>query len=98
MDPHLQLVLAELQDTLTLPCLPLALISILTVVLLTVCGGAGFSVSVGLSGKSFVLIEKVNAPSLIVKSGITLDKNIISFPSAISKSADSINEDIGCPL
>ena len=57
-----------------------------------------FSLSVELSGKSFVLIEKVNAPSFNVKSGITLDKNIISLPFAISKSADSINEDCGCPF
>jgi len=71
-EPHLQLVLAALHDTLILPCLPLALISILTVEFVTVCGGCGFSLSVGLSGKSFVLIEKVNAPSFNVKSGITL--------------------------
>ena len=61
IEPHFQLVPAALQDTLTLPCLPLALISILAVELVTVCGGFGFSLDVLLSGKSFVLIEKVKS-------------------------------------
>ena len=72
-EPHLQLVLAALQDTLTLPCLPLALISILTVEFVIVCGGCGFSLSLNFQ-ENLCLNEKVKLPSFNVKSGITLDK------------------------